>query len=38
VGGEPGHGAAQEGRAAGIAFVGEGLDVGQAGVVVDRDV
>ncbi|GAB3588001.1 hypothetical protein GCM10027445_68660 [Amycolatopsis endophytica] len=35
---EPGHGAVQEGGGGGVAFVGQGFDVGQAGVVVDGDV
>ena len=35
---EPGRGAVQEPGAGGVALVGEGLDVGEAGVVVDRDV
>jgi hypothetical protein len=38
VGGEPGDHAVQEPRAGGVAFVGQRLDVGEAGVVVDGDV
>src|SRR5690606_5577357 len=35
---EPGHGAVQERGGGGVAFVGQGFDVGQAGVAVDGDV
>src|SRR3954468_24049725 len=38
VAGKPGAGTAQEPGRGGVAFIGVGFDVGQAGVVVDGDV
>jgi len=35
---EPGDGAVQEPGAGGVAFIRQGFDVGDAGVVIDRDV
>jgi hypothetical protein len=37
-GGEPGRRAAQEAGAPGVAFIGQGFDVGQPGMVVHGDV